>query len=126
MKNKHYGDFEVAFLKKLNKHAALKKKFLRYNNNPSVTKNLRKQIMVRSKLRNDYNKNRNYENWCKCKRQRSLYLYLLGKTKKNFYKELDEKQISDSKTLWKNVKLFFHDKGVNSLKISSIEKTKLQ
>ena len=126
MKNKHYGDFEAAFLKELNKHAALKKKFLRYNNNPSMTKNLRKQIMVRSKLRNDYNKKRNYQNWCKCKRQRSLYLYLLRKTKKNFYKALDEKQISDSKTLWKNVKLFFHDKGVNSLKISSIEKTKFQ
>ena len=50
------------FLKELNKHAPLKKKFLRHNNNPFMTKSLRKQIMVRSKLRNNYNKNRNYEN----------------------------------------------------------------
>ena len=31
-------------------------KFLRHNNNPFMTKDLRKQIMVRSKLRNIFNK----------------------------------------------------------------------
>ena len=83
IKSKRYGDFEaVFFLKELNKQAPLKKKFLRHNNNPFMTKNLRKQMMVRSKLRNNYNKNRNYENWCKYKRQRNLYLNLLRKTKK--------------------------------------------
>ena len=46
-----------------------------------MTKNLRKQIMVPSKLRNNYNKNRNDENWCKYKRQRNLCLNLLLKTK---------------------------------------------
>ena len=82
IKSKRYGYFEAIFLKELNKHAPLKKKFLRHNNNPFMTKNLRKQMMVRSKLRNNYNKNRNYENWCKYKRQRNLYLNLLRKTKK--------------------------------------------
>ena len=53
------------FLKKLNKHAPLKKKFLRHNNKPFTTKDLRKQIMIRSKLRNIFNKNQNYENWRK-------------------------------------------------------------
>ena len=81
-----------------------------------MTKSLRKQIMMRSKHRNNYNKNRNYENWCKYKRQRNLCLNLLRKTKQNFYKVLDEKQVSDSKTFWKNVKPFFNDKGINSSK----------
>ena len=44
------------------------------------------------------------------------------KQKKNFYKALDEKQVSDSKTFWKNVKPFFSDKGVNSSKITLVEK----
>ena len=44
IKNKRYSDFEAVFLKELNKHAPLKKKFLRHNNNPFMTKNLRKQI----------------------------------------------------------------------------------
>ena len=87
-----------------------------------MTKNLRKQIMVRSKLRNNYNKNRNYENWCKYKLQRNLSLNLLRKTKKNFCKALDEKQVFDSKTLWKSVKPFFSDNGVNSSKITLVEK----
>ena len=83
-----------------------------------MAKNLRKRIMVRSKLRNNYNKN-------KYKRQRNLCLNLLRKTKKNFYKALDEKQVSDSKTFWKNVKPFFSNKGVNSSKITLVEKTEL-
>ena len=44
IKNKRYGEFEAVFLKELNKHAPLKKKFLRHNINPFMTKNLRKQI----------------------------------------------------------------------------------
>ena len=44
IKSNHYGDFEAVFLKELNKHAPLKKKFLRHNINPFMTKNLRKQI----------------------------------------------------------------------------------
>ena len=125
IKSKRYGDFEaVFFLKELNKHAPLKKKFLRHKN-PFMTKTLRKQVQVRSKLRNNYNKNRNYENWCKYKRQRNLCLNLLRKTKKNFYKALDEKQVSDSKT-WKNVKPFFSNKGVNSSKITLVEKNAIR
>ena len=87
-----------------------------------MTKNLRKQITVRSKLRNNYNKNRNDENWCKYKRQRNLCLNLLRNSKENFYKALHEKQVSDSKTFWKNVKPFFSDKGINSSKITLVEK----
>ena len=90
-----------------------------------MTKNLRKQIIVRSKLRNNYHKDRNYENWCKYKHQHNLCQNLLRKTKKNFYKALDEKQVSDSKTFWKNVKPFFSNKGVNSSKITLVEKTEL-
>ena len=42
--------------------------------------------------------------------------------KENFYKALHEKQVSDSKTFWKNVKPFFSDKGINSSKITLVEK----
>ena len=71
VKCKRYGEFEAVFLKKLNNHAPLKKKFLRHNNKPFMTKDLRKQIMVLFKLRNIFNKNENFENWCKYKFQRN-------------------------------------------------------
>ena len=58
-----YDDFEEAFLSLLNKHAPLKKKILRHSNGPFMTKELRKEIMERSKLKSKYNKKINYENW---------------------------------------------------------------
>ena len=121
VKSESYGEFEAVFLRELKKHAPLKKKFLRHNNNSFMTKDLRKRIVVPSKLRNIFNKNRNYENWCKYKRQRNLYLNISRKTKKSFYKNLDEKQVSDNKVFWKNVKPFFSDKGVNSSKTTLVE-----
>ena len=84
IKNKGYSDFEAVFWKELNKHASLKDKLLRHNNNAFMTKNLKKQLMMRSKPRNNYKKNRNYGNWCKYKRQRKLCLNLLRKNKKEF------------------------------------------
>ena len=51
-----------------------------------------------------------------------LVLNLLRKTKKNFYKALDEKQVSDSKTFWTNVRPVFSDKSINSSKITLVEK----
>ena len=77
--------------------------------------------MVRSKLRNNYNKNRNCEIWCKYKPQRNLCLNLSRKAKKNFYKAIDKKQVSDSRTFWKNVKPFFGGKGVNSSKTTLVQ-----
>ena len=67
VKSKRYGESEGVFLKELNKLAPLKTKFLRHNNKPFMTKDLRKQIMVRFKFRNIFNKNQNYENWYKYK-----------------------------------------------------------
>ena len=45
-----YTSFEEKFLEVLNKHATLKKKVLRANHAPYVTKALRKAIMKRSYL----------------------------------------------------------------------------
>ena len=64
-----YDDFEETFLSLVNKHAPLKKKILRHNNGPFLTKELRKEIKKRSKLNNKYNKKRNYENWSLYKKQ---------------------------------------------------------
>ena len=43
-------------------------------------------------------------------------------TKKSFYKNLDEKQVSDNKVFWKTVNPIFSDKIVNSAKITLVEK----
>ena len=91
-----YSEFEKAFLTVLNKQAPLKTKFIRHNNNPFMTKELRKAIMKRSQLKNTYNKNYNYENRYLYKKQRNFCVSLLRKTKKNYFKNV---KIQDIKFL---------------------------
>ena len=75
-----------------------------------MTKELRKEIMKRSKLKNKYNKKRNYENWSLYKKQRNYCVSLLRKTKKAYFEKLNLKEIGDNKTFWKTVRPYFSDK----------------
>ena len=111
---------KLHFLKELNIHAPLKKKILRHNNNCFVTKELRKAIMLRSKLKNIFTKNKTHFNWQKYKHQRNFCLNLLRKTKKQYFAKL-----ADNKLFWKNVKPYFSDKGPNSTRITLIETDKI-
>ena len=47
------------------------KNAFRYNNNLFMTKSFRKEIMIRSKLRNKFNKSRARVNWRNYKKQRN-------------------------------------------------------
>ena len=58
-------------IKLLNKHAPIKKKHKRGNQMPFVTKDLVKAIMKRSKLRNNYLKNKTDANRMLYKKQRN-------------------------------------------------------
>ena len=50
-----YDEFESAFITALDKHGPKKKKWLRGNDKPHITKPLRQAIMKRSKLKNKAN-----------------------------------------------------------------------
>ena len=52
LENDAYSAFSSAFRVLLNEHAPLKTKILRYNNKIFITKELRKEIMRRSKKKN--------------------------------------------------------------------------
>ena len=64
------------------KHAPLKKKYLRANHSKLVTKELSKEIMLRSKLRKRFFKDRTEESTCKYKKQRNVCVYLLKKLRR--------------------------------------------
>ena len=83
--NHSYVEFEKVFLKELNKRARQKKKVLRHNNNAFMTKELRKEIMLQSKLKNKFNKERNHINRCNYKHQCNHCLSILHKTKNFFF-----------------------------------------
>ena len=77
-----YEDFEAKFMTTLNKHAPMKKKFVRANNAPFITKKLSKAIMNRSRFRNKYLKNPNVENKAKYNKQRNYCVNLLRREKR--------------------------------------------
>ena len=77
-----------------------------------MTKELRKAIMNRSKLRNKFLKTRNKESRRRFNRQRNLCVSLFRKTKKRFFGgKLNHKVISDNRKFWKTVGPLFSKKA---------------
>lgn len=84
-----------------------------------MKKELRKEMMLRSKLKNKLNRERSHDNCCNFNQQHNRCLNTLQKTtKKQYFSDLNIKPVFDHKTIWKNVKSFFSDKGSNSFKIT--------
>ena len=59
----NYGRFQAILCDVLNKHAPIKKKILRANHSPFMTKQLRKMLMNRSRQKNAFFKNKTVDNW---------------------------------------------------------------
>ena len=94
---------------------------LRFNNSAFMTKKPEKEIMKRSKLKNNFNKNRNHKNWCKYKTQRNYCVNLLRKSKKQYFSNINVSDVTDNKCFLKFVKPYFSNKGSNSNKIALVE-----
>ena len=69
---KSYGNFESTFFEILNKYAPLKKKYVRANHKPYLTKAMRVAIMKRSELTTKYRANPTNENKKAFKKQKKL------------------------------------------------------
>ena len=81
-----------------------------------MTKTLRKAIMHRSRLKNIYIRKRNDKNW-ENNKQRNFFVDLLRKTKTEYFKNLNVKDLSDNRKFWKTIKPYFSNKGLNSIKL---------
>ena len=82
-----YNFFKNVFLKVLNEHAPYKKKILRANHAPYMTKALRKVIMKRSQLQTKYFKERTAENELVNKKQRNFSQQTLSKRKEEMLQQ---------------------------------------
>ena len=91
--------FLVVCVKPLDRFAPYKKKYLRGNNMPFMNKSLSRVFMRRSQLRNKYLKKRSETNRLAYAKQRNYCVSLLRKTKKDYYANLNEKDIADNKVL---------------------------
>ena len=82
---------------------------------PFITKDYPEAITERSKLRNNYSKNKTDANRMLYKKQRNYCVSLLRKSKVNYYANLDEKKVSDNKPFWKVIKPSLSDKPKSKL-----------
>ena len=117
----NYVSFEETFLDILNKHAPIKKKVVRANDKPFMTKALRKAIMVRSALKNKYIKEKTDEAKRAFRKQKNYTNKLLKKEKKKYFGNLDLNKITDNKKFWNTIKPLFSDSSGKSGKITLVE-----
>ena len=75
-----------------------------------MNKTLSKAIMHRTRIYNKYLRNKTDKNKRKYTKQRNYCVSLLRKSKREYYSNLDVKNITDNKTFWKTVKPFLSDK----------------
>ena len=106
----------------LEQHAPMKKKVLRANNKPYMTKALRKAIMRRSTLKTKYLKTKTDENFLKAfKKQKNFTNRLAKKERIKYFANLDLNKYTDNVKFWYTVKPMFSNSGSGQNKITLIE-----
>ena len=103
----------IVFEQTLNLHAHVKEKFIRGNNKPHVTKELRKAIMKRSHLKHVAIKSGCPEDMSLFKKQRNLVINLNKTTKRAFFNKIEPPK-SRGKQFWKACKPLFSSKSNTS------------
>ena len=95
----------------MEKHAPPKKKIVRGNHAPFITKDLRKAIYTRSELRNKFIKNPTEVNEKLYKRQRNKCVLIRKKSIKQYFFNITSKGIVTNREFWKTMKPFLTNKG---------------
>ena len=109
--NSELVEFTITVLSILDKHAPIKRKYIRANNSAFMTKELRAAIMQRSKLRQKFLKERTNDSKHLYNRQRNLCVSLLRKMKSDYFIQLNNKVISDNKKFWRTISPLFSEKA---------------
>ena len=81
----NFSDFDYIFSTLLNIHAPTKKKVIRGNHKPYISKSLKKEMMKRAHLKNLFNKSNSSQDLSNYKRQRYLVVVLNKKEKNTFF-----------------------------------------
>ena len=117
-----FGRFKTALDEASQRHAPIKKCYIRANQAPFVNKKINKKIIKRSRLRNKFLNTKSDIDRKAYNKQRNLCVSLIRSEKKNFFSNIDTSDITDNKTFRKTVKPFFTDTIKTKSKITLTEK----
>ena len=73
--------------------------------------------MKRSRLRNKFLKNKSEVDKKNYVKQRNYCVFLLRRTKKGYYGNLDPKKVADNRIFWRTVKPFLSNKSIENKKL---------
>ena len=104
--NQNYRSITDTFIKIVEHHAPLKKRFARRNQPPFMNKELRKVISTRSRLRNNFCKNPTKENEKEYKIQRNKSTSFRTKSIKKYFKNISKGDFVSNKDFWSMMKPF--------------------
>ena len=116
--NMSNDDFNILFMKIFDKHAI----YVRANEGPFITKELRKEIMKRTKLLNIYRRDKSFRSRQAYRRQRNICTRLCKRNKRDYYCNLHPSCVTSNKKFWKSVKPLFSEKSLTRDNITLIEK----
>ena len=100
--------------------APKKQKYVRSNHRTFINKTILEAVMDWSRLRNKFLKTRFNEDQKVYNTQRNYCLTLVSKAKKDYYNNLDHKNVANNKNFWKSIKLFLSEKGSTHNKITLV------
>ena len=109
--NENYSALTNTFSLIVEKHAPLKKKIVKGNHAPFITKDLRKAIYTRSKLRNKFIKNPTEFNEKLYKGQLNKCVLIRKKSIKKYFSNITSKGIVTNRDFWRTMKPFLTNKG---------------
>ena len=86
-----------------------------------MTKALSKSIMERTRLRNTFLKNPIVANKLAYTKQRNFCVSLLRKVKREYFANVNEKNITDNRNFWHTVKPFLSEKNKSREKVTLLK-----
>ena len=93
-----FDRFKTALDEAIQRHAPIKKRFVRANQAPFINKKINKEIMKRSRLRNKLLNTKSDIDRKAYNKQRNLYVSLISSEMKNFLSNINTGDITDNKT----------------------------
>ena len=111
IKEGEYQPFDDVFMNTLQTNHPTKKKTLRANQQAYVSREMRKGIMTRSRLQHRYWKYGTEDCRLQMKKQENYCNKLYKKERKNYYTNLDPKNIEDERKFWLTMKPLHSDKN---------------
>ena len=110
----NFKDFQYTLKRVLDKHAPLKKRYVRANQQNFMDKEPNQAVVARSKLRNKCLKSKPEIDKQRYNKQRNYCVKLLYLKKQKYYESLDISEVIHNKTFWKTISSLFSNKSYSS------------